>query len=61
MRRGDVVLFRAPGRYGGTPVLHRVVGFGGGRVTCRDAGTPMPDGAPLPEPYVEGVTLPGAA
>lgn len=53
IRRGDVVLVRVPGRYEGAPVLKRVVGVGGDRVTCCDGGTLTLDGAPLPEPYVK--------
>ncbi|MFC9626195.1 S26 family signal peptidase [Streptomyces sp. NPDC056930] len=32
IRRGDVVLVSAPGRYGDAPVLQRVIGLGGDRM-----------------------------
>lgn len=55
--RGDVVLFRAPERYGsGASFLQRVIGVGGDRVVCCEGeGTGeriTVNGEPLPEPYV---------
>ncbi|MFH8439850.1 S26 family signal peptidase [Streptomyces sp. NPDC018026] len=34
--RGDVVLVRVPGWYGGAPVVQRVIGLGGDHVESRD-------------------------
>ncbi|WP_432118439.1 signal peptidase I [Streptomyces sp. bgisy032] len=58
VRRGDVVLFSAPDRYGFDElVLERVVGVGGDRVTCctgAGAGTRVSvNGEPLREPYLK--------
>jgi signal peptidase I len=60
VRRGDVVLYGAPDRYGDDHVLQRVIGTGGDRVVCcaGETGTVkeriMRDGTPLVEPYVNG-------
>ncbi|MFE1252110.1 signal peptidase I, partial [Streptomyces sp. NPDC058766] len=56
MRRGDIVLFSAPDRYGfGELVTERVVGVGGDHVTCctgTGADTRVSvNGQPLKEPY----------
>ncbi|WP_341720054.1 signal peptidase I [Micromonospora sp. FIMYZ51] len=55
-RRGDVVLFRAPGGLWGerkVPLLSRVVAVGGETIACCDAsGKVTVDGEPLAEPYV---------
>ncbi|QNS05870.1 signal peptidase I [Streptomyces xanthii] len=56
VRRGDVVLLSMPSRYGGRPVLQRVVGLGGDRVA--HAGGPTGptrlNGRELAEPYLRG-------
>ncbi|MEV3990189.1 signal peptidase I [Streptomyces sp. NPDC049837] len=53
VRRGDVVLYRMPERYGDLPVMQRVIGVGGDRVVC-DGETVTLNGEPLSEPYVRG-------
>ncbi|MBR8641983.1 signal peptidase I [Streptomyces tuirus] len=58
VRRGDVVLFSAPDRYGFDElVMERVVGVGGDRVTCctgAGAGTRVSvNGEPLREQYLK--------
>ncbi|KUN21626.1 S26 family signal peptidase [Streptomyces antibioticus] len=59
LRRGDVVLFSAPNRYGFDGlVMERVVGVGGDRVKCctgdgAEARVTV-NGEPLEEPYVKG-------
>ncbi|MGR3872061.1 signal peptidase I [Streptomyces graminifolii] len=58
VRRGDVVLFSAPDRYGFiASVMQRVVGVGGDRVVCcKGSGTAARitvNGKPLAEPYVK--------
>ncbi|WP_406459246.1 signal peptidase I [Streptomyces sp. NBC_01622] len=58
VRRGDVVLFSAPDRYGFSGnVMQRVVGVGGDEVVCcAGSGTDARitvNGKPLSEPYVE--------
>ena len=58
VRRGDVVLFSAPDRYGFSgSVVQRVVGVGGDRVVCcTGSGTDARitvNGKPLAEPYVK--------
>ncbi|MFF7738064.1 signal peptidase I [Streptomyces sp. NPDC007984] len=58
VRRGDVVLFSAPDRYGfDALVMERVIGVGGDHVTCcTGAGADtrvLVNGEPLREPYVE--------
>ncbi|MCX5392367.1 signal peptidase I [Streptomyces sp. NBC_00094] len=59
LRRGDVVLFHVPGRYGGAPVLQRVIGTGGDRVVC-DGDRITVNGVPVDEPYVmRGEVNPG--
>ncbi|MFI8189950.1 signal peptidase I [Streptomyces sp. NPDC085946] len=57
LERGDVVLFRAPDRYPfDAPVVQRVIGVGGDRVSCctgAGAGERLAvNGRPLAEPYV---------
>ncbi|MGY1579555.1 signal peptidase I [Streptomyces sp. MN13] len=60
VRRGDVVLYGVPDRYGDDYVLQRVIGMGGDRVVCCVGATGtakeriLRDGAPLVEPYVDG-------
>ncbi|WP_411112241.1 signal peptidase I [Streptomyces sp. c-19] len=54
IRRGNVVLQRTAGRYGGLAVLQRVVGVGGDRVAQRPGGPLTVNGEPLTEPYVNG-------
>ncbi|MGA5195640.1 signal peptidase I [Streptomyces exfoliatus] len=54
VRRGDVVLQRTAGRYGGLAVLQRVVGVGGDRVAQRPGEPVTVNGEPLSEPYVNG-------
>jgi signal peptidase I len=53
LRRGDLVLVRPPAGWGiGTePILRRVIGTGGDRVSCCSAGRVVVDGQPLSEPY----------
>lgn len=59
VRRGDVVVFSAPDRYGfDALVIERVVGVGGDRVACcageaQDARVTV-NGEPLREPYLKG-------
>lgn len=59
VRRGDVVVFSAPDRYGFEGlVMERIIGVGGDRVTCctgteTDASVTV-NGKPLEEPYVNG-------
>ncbi|MGW7262134.1 signal peptidase I [Streptomyces sp. NPDC054842] len=60
VRRGDVVLFSVPERYGELSVVQRVVGVGGDRVVCCEGEGPgeriTVNGKPLEEPYVrEGI------
>ena len=58
VRRGDVVLFKVPGRYSNGAVMQRVIAVGGDRVACC-AGTGSPDervtlnGKPVTESYVK--------
>ncbi|MFD6189975.1 MULTISPECIES: signal peptidase I [unclassified Streptomyces] len=52
IRRGDVVLVSVPGRYGGAPVLQRVIGLGGDRVESRDGTRVAVNGKVIDEPYV---------
>ncbi|MFB7509507.1 signal peptidase I [Streptomyces broussonetiae] len=59
VRRGDVVLFTPPADYGfDGPLLKRVVGVGGDRVTCCTAAGSRErvtvNGKPVEEPYVYG-------
>ncbi|MEU5315104.1 signal peptidase I [Streptomyces sp. NPDC021056] len=64
VRRGDVVVFSAPDRYGFDGlVIERVVGVGGDRVACctgeaRDARVTL-NGEPLQEPYLKGAEAGG--
>ncbi|MET9379905.1 signal peptidase I [Streptomyces sp. NPDC002928] len=59
VRRGDVVMYSAPDRYGfDQPVMQRVIGVGGDHVVCctgegADARITV-NGKPLAEPYVKG-------
>ncbi|MGW3109062.1 signal peptidase I [Streptomyces sp. NPDC001100] len=58
VRRGDVVVFSAPDRYGSSAnVMQRVVGVGGDEVMCcTGSGTDARitvNGKPLSEPYVD--------
>lgn len=52
VRRGDVVLYSVPDRYGGLAVLQRVVGLGGDRVAFADGALTI-NGTPADEPYVK--------
>jgi signal peptidase I len=52
IRRGDVVLVTVPGRYGGAPVLQRVIGLGGDHVKSRDGMQVAVNGKQIDEPYV---------
>ncbi|MEV0982665.1 signal peptidase I [Streptomyces sp. NPDC049915] len=59
VRRGDVVLFSAPDRYGFDDLLvERVVAVGGDRISCCTGKGPgghvTLNGRPLQEPYVRG-------
>ncbi|MFR0352958.1 signal peptidase I [Streptomyces sediminimaris] len=62
VRRGDVVLYQAPGRYGfDAPVMQRVIAVGGDHVVCctgeGDDERITVNGRPLSEPYVaDGVS-----
>lgn len=64
VRRGDVVVFSAPDRYGfDALVIERVVGVGGDRVACcageaQDARVTL-NGEPLREPYLKGADAGG--
>ncbi|NNN37148.1 signal peptidase I [Streptomyces sp. S3(2020)] len=64
VRRGDVVVFSAPDRYGFDQlVMERVIGVGGDRVACctgdeQDARVAL-NGEPLREPYVQGADAGG--
>ncbi|KUL39571.1 signal peptidase [Streptomyces regalis] len=58
VRRGDVVLYTAPERYGNRAVMQRVIGVGGDRIVCCEGtGTARErltvNGEPLSEPYVK--------
>ncbi|WP_329124662.1 signal peptidase I [Streptomyces sp. NBC_01465] len=52
VRRGDVVLYRMPGRYGDGAVLQRVIGLGGDHVVFSD-GQLTVNGTQLREPYLK--------
>ncbi|MHC3470523.1 signal peptidase I [Streptomyces sp. 7R007] len=56
VRRGDVVLYRAPERYQGALVMQRVIGVGGDHVVCctgeGDDERLVVNGKPLDEPYL---------
>ncbi|PAZ09983.1 signal peptidase I [Streptomyces sp. SA15] len=58
VRRGDVVVFSAPDRYGfDALVMERVIGVGGDRVACTGCGASARvtvNGKPLEEPYLKG-------
>ncbi|MCX5048607.1 MULTISPECIES: signal peptidase I [unclassified Streptomyces] len=59
VRRGDVVLFSAPDRYGAEGVhMQRVIGVGGDRVACctlvGSQERVTVNGRPIKEPYVSG-------
>ncbi|MFI9602564.1 signal peptidase I [Streptomyces sp. NPDC052043] len=65
VRRGDVVLFSAPDRYGFTAdVMNRVIGVGGDHVVCCTGGGSgaqvSVNGKPLQEPYVKDGDADGA-
>ncbi|WP_079085127.1 signal peptidase I [Streptomyces dysideae] len=61
VRRGDVVLYAAPGRYGFDElVMQRVVGVGGDRLVCCTGGRLALNGKPLAEPYVRDGDADGA-
>lgn len=65
VRRGDVVVFSAPERYGpGVVVLERVIGVGGDHVACcTTVGSRQQvtvNGKPLDEPYVSQGDADGA-
>ncbi|WP_405675422.1 signal peptidase I [Streptomyces sp. NBC_01511] len=52
IRRGDVVLYTLPSRYGELPIPQRVIGLGGDHVVFAD-GTLTVNGTPLKEPYLK--------
>ncbi|MEU5656481.1 signal peptidase I [Streptomyces sp. NPDC047737] len=52
VRRGDVVLYALPNRYGGLAVLQRVVGLGGDHVVLADGVLTVND-RPVDEPYLK--------
>ncbi|MFI5754130.1 signal peptidase I [Streptomyces sp. NPDC051569] len=54
VRRGDVVVF-TDARWGGLPMVKRVVGVGGDTIACCDArGRLTVNGEPVEEPYLPG-------
>ncbi|WP_030623578.1 signal peptidase I [Streptomyces sclerotialus] len=54
VRRGDVVVFR-DSVWGDVPMVKRVVGVGGDKVACCDAGGKLTvNGKPVEEPYLQG-------
>lgn len=61
VHRGDVVVFEDP-QWGDMPMLKRVVGVGGDKVTCCDAqGRLAVNGRALDESYLDGGTTDNAA
>ncbi|MGW2513293.1 signal peptidase I [Streptomyces scopuliridis] len=52
VRRGDVVLYKVSNRYGGLPVLQRVIGLGGDHIVLAD-GSLTVNGRTVREPYVK--------
>ncbi|TDB78915.1 MULTISPECIES: signal peptidase I [unclassified Micromonospora] len=54
--RGEVVVFKAPTSWSGNPngedFIKRVIGVGGDRVVCCDAGKLVINGQRLDEPYI---------
>ncbi|MGW0731187.1 signal peptidase I [Streptomyces sp. NPDC002851] len=52
MRSAGAMLVHVPGRYRDQPVVKRVIGIGGDRVACCDAGRVTVHGKPLDEPYL---------
>ncbi|MFB6981891.1 signal peptidase I [Streptomyces scopuliridis] len=52
VRRGDVVLYKVSNRYGGLPVLQRVIGLGGDHIVFAD-GSLTVNGKTAREPYVK--------
>ncbi|TDC75907.1 signal peptidase I [Micromonospora sp. KC606] len=57
--RGEVVVFKAPTSWSGNPdgedFIKRVIGVGGDRVVCCDAGKLVINGQQLDEPYIYSV------
>ncbi|MFI9103282.1 signal peptidase I [Streptomyces fildesensis] len=51
-RRGDLVVVDIPQWEFRGPIMERVIGVGGDRVTCAVEGKVMVNGTPLDEPYV---------
>ncbi|MGW6021824.1 signal peptidase I [Streptomyces sp. NPDC055099] len=51
VRRGDVVVFRQAS-WGDLPMVKRVVGVGGDRISCCTDGKLMVNGKPVAEPYL---------
>ena len=54
VHRGDIIVFRWPGHENGTPLIKRVVGLPGDRLSLR-SGHLFVNGKPLPEGYVRRV------
>ena len=54
VHRGDIIVFRWPGHENETPLIKRVVGLPGDRLSLRD-GRLFVNGRPLPEGYVRRV------
>jgi signal peptidase I len=54
VHRGDIIVFRWPGHENGTPLIKRVVGLPGDRLSLRN-GRLFVNGRPLPEGYVRRV------
>ncbi|MFF2189493.1 signal peptidase I [Streptomyces sp. NPDC058155] len=52
VRRGDVVLFTMPDRYGGLAVMQRVIGLGGDHIAST-GGSLTVNGRAVEEPYVK--------
>ncbi|MFI9027210.1 signal peptidase I [Streptomyces sp. NPDC053560] len=54
VRRGDIVVFQ-DSVWGDVPMVKRVVGVGGDKVTCCDRGGKLNvNGKPIEEPYLQG-------
>ncbi|MEV6421272.1 signal peptidase I [Streptomyces sp. NPDC051662] len=51
VRRGDVVLYTMPDRYGGLAVMQRVIGLGGDHIASTNGSLTI-NGRPVEEPYV---------
>jgi len=54
VHRGDIIVFRWPGHENETPLIKRVVGLPGDRLSLRN-GRLLVNGKPLPESYIRRV------